>query len=72
MSRSLWDVNFAGEKVSPSRVHACAAGLQMLISSVPLPLRGTGRKKTLNLQHLFSRLWPTAHFQAAMYQQCFQ
>ena len=62
----------SGFKHSSSKyTNADTMGCQTLISSVPLPLRGT-EKILVNLQHSFTRLWPTTHFQATMYQQCFQ
>ena len=44
---------------------------QSSISSVPLPLGGTGKKKTISRKSLFSRLEPAAHFQAACIRNAF-
>ena len=48
LSRVVWDANFAGEKVSPSWVHLCAAGLSKLNQFCSFAFRRHWKKKTIS------------------------
>ena len=48
MSRSVWDLDFAGEKVAPSWVHTCAAGLSKVNQFCSFAFKRHWKKKIVS------------------------